>query len=283
MGAISNNTSEAYLKKARQEIAAWESRKRGCLARLGDFALDPAARLTVSLVPKSLQETATEMVEKSLRLAAHSVKFSVDSQALSRKRIECLGRKKALGLRLRACDALAKEFWNSHCAYAAAQGSAAGVIGFAGIVADISFTLSITIREIRTIALCYGYGPTDPLESDYALHVLRLVSSNKSEARAEIVRSLKEIEQSLAQAVARKNSPGRGKEIAARFKYLMTTEEYAKSLAFDLLQRRALQCLPVTGVVTGATFSAAYANDIGRTAYMCYRRRFIEQSKMRFS
>lgn len=277
MGAISSKTSDAYLVKARREIAAWENGKRSYLARFGDFALDPAARLASNLVPQSLYKATTGMVEKSLHLAAHSVKFSVDSQAITRKRIKCLGRKKALGLRLMACDALAKEFWNSHCVYAAAQGAAAGAIGLAGIVADISFTLSITIREIRTIALCYGYGPTDPLEIDYALFVMRLVSSSKGIARAKIVGRLKEIERIRAQTVVPKNSRGDSKEKAARFKYLTTTEEYAKSLALDLLQRRALRYLPIAGVVTGATFSVAYANDIGRTAYMCYRRRFLEQ------
>jgi hypothetical protein len=46
----------------------------------------------------------------------------------------------------------------------------------------------------------------------------------------------------------------------------------------DLLRRNALQLIPIAGAVTGATLNAAYLNDIGRAAYVCYRRRFIDDS-----
>jgi hypothetical protein len=190
---------------------------------------------------------------------------------LARERAGAIGRKRALVPQLRACDTLARKFWRSHCGYAAAQGAATGLAGLAGFIADLPLTLSIAIREIRTIGICYGYSTTNVEETDYVLHVLRAGSSSEPRVRAESLFILKELESSL-----RKKGPGSANQAeSCHVRYLMTIEQYAKSLGLDLIRRNVLQLVPISGAVTGASFSAMYANDIGRAAYMCYRRRFI--------
>jgi EcsC protein family len=47
-------------------------------------------------------------------------------------------------------------------------------------------------------------------------------------------------------------------------------------LAIDLIRRKALQAVPFAGPVIAASFNAAYMNDVARAAYMCYRRRWID-------
>jgi hypothetical protein len=269
MSKNSGLAAEGYLRQARQEIAAWETGQRSYFARLGDFALNPAAKLTARMVPQSIQVKAGQVIEKTLRQTAEAGKFSVDDKAITKQRSKHLGRKKALGLRLKACDELAKQYWNSHCGYAAAEGAATGVIGLAGFVADIPLILSIAIREIRTIALCYGYSSSDPRETEYVLEVLRLTSSGHGAARTAGLKTLKELEQKIAHTVPQKKT--------ASTKPDTSLHEFAKSLAIELVQRRALQVVPIAGAVTGAAFNAAYANDVGRTAFMCYRRRFLHE------
>jgi hypothetical protein len=277
MGSASRFNSEAYLKKARQEIVEWEGGKRGYWARFGDFALNPAAKLTAKMVPRAVEKTACQVIEKTLRLTAQAGKFSVDVQGISRKRLKRLGKKKVLGQRLKACDDLAKRYWNTHCGYAAVEGAATGVIGFAGLMADIPLILSIAIREIRTIALCYGYSAAHPPETDYALHILRLGSTNEKDIRADTLKHLRKMESVLTPAAVAKPSARTKKKKRSDGSEFFSLQEYAKSLAIELVQRRALRLLPVAGVVTAASFNAAYAHDIGRTAFMCYRRRFIEE------
>ena len=59
---------------------------------------------------------------------------------------------------------------------------------------------------------------------------------------------------------------------------LAAIREFAKSLGIQLTKRKALQAVPIVGALIGASFNAVYANDIGRAAFMCYRRRFIEEN-----
>ena len=229
--------------------------------------LNPAAKWTAGMVPRSIQNAATQAIEKTLLLAAQAGGFSVDHLSITKEREKTLLRKRAQGVRLKACDKLAKRYWTSHCAYAAAQGATTGLAGVAGFVAEIPLILSITIREIRTIGLCYGFPTTQPEETNYLLHVLRLGSTNDPDVRLESLTALKAIEGESLDAGGNKKSNG--------VKYLISMQQYARSLAVDLMRGQALQLIPIAGAVAGASFNAAYANEIGRAAYLCYRRRFL--------
>lgn len=277
MATPSSLTSEAYLRAARQEIAAWENPRRGYLARLGDMALNPAAKFTARLVPDQVQNAVSLAIEKSLRLAAHAGKFSVDNASIFKERIAKLGRKRLLGTRLKTCDAMAKRFWNSHCGYAAAEGAATGLAGFAGFVADVPLILSIAIREIRSIAACFGYDGKGREEIDYVLHILRLASTGEEADKIESLNALHELERRFAQQAAAAEAGERQK--IPPVKHLISLQEYAKSMALGMIKRHALQMVPLAGAVTGASFNALYANDVGRAAYMCYRRRFLLEAE----
>ncbi len=198
-------------------------------------------------------------------------------KGITGRRLRSLGKKRGLGSQLKACDELARRFWTSHCGYAAAEGAATGLIGFAGFVADIPLILSIAIRSIRTIALCYGYSAAHPPETDYALHILRIGSTNEKDIRLATLKLLKNLEFSIAAEAKLKSLSRPPTKKGSAGPQFFSLQEYAKSMAIELIQRRALRLLPVAGVVTAASFNAAYAHDIGKTAFMCYRRRFIEE------
>ena len=275
MGKDPDFKPEDYVRAARQEIAAWERGKRGYLTRISDAVLNPAARLTAKMAPQSARKAAGKVIEKTLRSIAQAGQFSVDAEAINKRRTKRLGRRRAVGSQLKACDALAKGSWTSHCGYAAAEGAATGVMGFAGFVADIPLILSIAIREIRTIGLCYGYSTTELSETDYVLHILRIGSSGDAGVKLESLLVLKALEKAMVKFHNQKRLKPDTTTPSKNVQYLITIQEYAKSLAVELVQRRALQLVPLTGALTGASFNAAFANDIGRAAYMCYRRRFL--------
>lgn len=259
-----------YVAKAQREIARWERSRRGALGRLGDTALAPAAMLTERFVPPWLRETSAFVIEKTLRLATHASALSVDEKAVVRDHDRLLLAKNSVGEELRICETLAKKHWSAHCKYGAAQGAAMGFAGVAGFLADVPLVISLAIREIRLIGLSFGYRVTTPAEVDYILHILRIASSVDEDARAESLAALKKIE-----ADARVNRKRRGKKDLPRVRYLVSLEEYSRSLAMQIIRRGILHFVPLAGVITGASFNAAYTNDVGRSAYMCYRRRFL--------
>ncbi len=106
----------AYLTKARQEIETWENGKQGYLATLGDFVLNPAAKLTEKTIPKPVQNAASKVIEQTLRLMARAGEFSVDVKGADRKVKKRLKGKRAFGQQFTVRDELAKNLWASHCA-----------------------------------------------------------------------------------------------------------------------------------------------------------------------
>ena len=58
---------------------------------------------------------------------------------------------------------------------------------------------------------------------------------------------------------------------------LASMRQFAKSLGVQLTKRKALQMVPVVGALVGASFNATFVNDVGRAAFMSYRRRRITE------
>jgi EcsC protein family len=263
-----------YVARAHREIARWERSRRGAIGKLTDFVLGPAGVFTERMVPPWLKTSAAVVIEKSLRLAAYASALSVDENAVVLERNRLISRKKGVAESLRLRDDLAKKHWVNHCKYAAAEGAAAGLTGIIGFVADVPLVISLAIREVRLIGLCFGYHVNTPAEVDYILHVLRIGSSVDPKSKASSLDALKKIEaHQRRQACGPRKQSCSGEQL--RFRYLVSLEEYSRLLSLQLIRRGVLHFVPFAAAITGASFNAAYAHDVGRAAYMSYRRRFL--------
>lgn len=252
----------------------WERAKRGAIGKLGDAALSPAAMLTERVVPSWLRESSAFVIEKTLRLAAYASALSVDEKAAVRAHGRLVLERHSVGEELNVCEKRAKKHWSDHCKYGAAQGAAMGLAGVTGFLADVPLIISVVIREIRMIGLSFGYRVTTPMEVDYVLHILRMASSVDDDARAESLAALKKIE--ARARLEKQHRKRRGAKDLPKVRYLVSLEQYSRSLAMQMIRRGLLHFVPLAGVITGASFNAAYAHDVGRAAFMCYRRRFLE-------
>jgi hypothetical protein len=63
----------------------------------------------------------------------------------------------------------------------------------------------------------------------------------------------------------------------SRLSAIAALRQFARSLGIQVTKRKALQMVPVVGAVVGASFNATFVNDVGRAAYMSYRRRWIAE------
>ena len=54
----------------------------------------------------------------------------------------------------------------------------------------------------------------------------------------------------------------------------------ARSFGVQLTKRKALQTLPAVGALAGALLNGKLAKEIGLTAYMCYRRRWLAERRL---
>lgn len=178
---------------------------------------------------------------------------------------------------LAAADRAAQHYWNWNLSYAATEGGAAGTAGIFGLAADIPALFTIVIRLIQQVSVCYGYDPTKPEERDYVIHILRTGSAGDVKAKLEALMFLKQLETILLKVSWKKMTAEFAAKQISQLSLLAAVRQFAKTLGINLTKRKALQMVPLIGAIVGASFNATYANDIGRTAFMSYRRRWIAE------
>jgi hypothetical protein len=263
-----------YTENARQEIIEWEAQGPGFLGQVGDFVLWPVQKAAEALVPEGVQEAVNKAIVSGLRGLSKTSRALVD---VSEVRSRLVDLRQSEGQMLRGSDLAAQHYWNWHIAYAAAEGGATGGAGIFGLAADIPGLFTISIRLIQQIATCYDYDISEDMEQEYGLQVLRTGSTGDMKAKLEFLIGLKEVEQILLNVAWKNMNEALARRELSKHAALAALRQFAKSLGVQITKRKALQMVPVVGALIGASFNASFVNDVGRAAYMNYRRRWITE------
>jgi EcsC protein family len=272
--------SDDYVSKAKQEIYQWEHEGPSWLAQVGDFILWPATKAADLLIPDGVQDAVGKAIETFLIGISNLSDLTFD-QADVRQRVATeratFGRSRGMWSKLAAADRAAQHYWNWNLSYAVAEGAGAGAGGLPGLAADIPALFTLVIRLIQQVSVCYGYDPTKPEERDYVIHILRTGSAGDIKTKLEALMFLKQLETILLKVSWKKMTADLAAKQISQLSLLAAVRQFAKSLGINLTKRKALQMVPIIGAIVGASFNGIYANDIGRTAYMSYRRRWIAE------
>jgi len=269
-----NRTDQDYIRAAKVEIEEWESQSPGFLNHLGDFMLRPIQGAAKALIPARVQDAVAKAIHKLLS-GLNSAARLVNNDKRIRRRVEEASNK--YNDELRAADEVARHYWKRNVAGGMGEGGATGALGLVGLVADIPALLTISLRLVQQIGICYGYDVKSYEEQEYIMHVLRIGSTSSLKAKMEFLVGLKHIEQIMLKVSWNKVSEDLARKEIGRYSILAAMRQFAQMLGIQLTRRKALQLVPVIGALTGASLNAVYINDVGRTAFMLYRRRRIAE------
>lgn len=275
-----------YVEIVKTELAHWEKRKPGYIADVANFILTPFLRLVEKIVPDAIQDTIAKGIQVSLAGLHHLSKKTLYKGKINEE-IDALMEQYSdewpdfFDVELMSRDTEAKNVWNWHCAYATIEGAGSGVMGLPGLAADIPLLMSISLREIQSISLCYGYDPNSDLEKEYILQILNTASATDLGTKQAAMITLKQCEQILLKVTWKKMAESAATKEISKTAFLYALREFAKQLGIRLTKRKLLQMIPVIGALIGGAFNYIYVKDIGETAYMCYRRRFLEEKTKR--
>ena len=272
-----------YLEKAKDEVRLWENEKPSLLGKVANVLVAPAEKAAEKLTPVKIQEAVGRAIEGCLTFLAKQSPRTFDAAKIRagvQKRAEALagGSPPDFAHALEAADERAQQSLNWHVAYAAGEGGATGMAGFAGLAADIPALFGILIRQIQEIATCYGYNVDAVEEREYMLHILRTGFASNVKLKVEFLVSLKQFEQVLLQVAWKKMAQDLAAKHMGKTSLLAAMHQFAKTLGFQITKRKALQMIPVIGAVVGASLNGTLAHDVGKAAYMSYRRRRMEEN-----
>ena len=263
-----------YFAAAQREIQEWESAGPGFLTPVTDLVFLPAANVARVLIPAGVQRAVGKATYKALLGLNSATQLLSDKESIYRE-VDAAYCK--CGDEFKAADSAARHYRKWSIAYAAGEGSATGAVGLLGLAADIPALLAIALRLIRKIGTCYGYDMSTESETEHALHVLRVGSAPTLKAKMDLLVALKGIQNTLVRLSLGAIGESLARNEIGRLSVLAGIRQFAERIGVQLTTRKALGLVPVVGALIGGSFNALFMNDVGRAAYMAYRRRRIAE------
>ena len=266
-----------YERQVRQEILDWENRPLTGLqkasAKITDGVMQ-AGKVAGKLVPAPLSNALTQAIETTLTGFASAMKATVNPEGIERQVKE-----KWSGLdcccELQARDEVARKSKRMHISAATAEGAAIGVGGIATTLVDIPAFTALTLRSLADIAVSYGYDPRKEDEQAYLMATFAMLFAVEGKAKHDAMLTLKALEKEFKRGTWK----GANDILARIFGKNIDLREIAKRVGIVLTKKQAARMVPVVGAVVGGTMNGVMMNQATETAFMVYRRRWLEDHR----
>ncbi len=255
-----------YEQKALKKLRAWQAEEPGWGSRLLARPGSKVAEVVQVLVPPKALRVALGGADRLGR------KLSDERSILKRAGVPDLAALRALPLD--ALDRLSRSVTRRALALGGATGAVFGVAGAAGLVADVPTLLTLAMRTIHRVGLCYGEKPAMDDERQLALGIFALVSANSAQEKALAVQAVRAgaplLDEAWRDGVERVTE----REIAKNAT-VYSLQNLARAIGLNLGQRKAAGSIPVLGAAVGAAVNAWYLSDVAHAARCTFQERWL--------
>ena len=258
-------------------IKKWEKeRHHGFHKKVLDVTSKPVDYLIEKIGPdkfKHFEKTVAGTIQTLLTTA----RYTIDPKVLIKRArdhglmITSLSELKTCDLEV--LDRCNRENINFHEKAAAIQGAVLGLGGAFVAIADLTAVLVQDFHMLQEIAFCYSHDPNDRFEKEIILRVIEAAIGG-SDVK---FKALKEIEQLKRMKARKKKTKASQKGTSVLGSKAL--EEYVESLTVALLVRLIPRALPIISMVVSAHSNHEIMEHSGNTAFMVYRKRYIERKK----
>lgn len=251
-------------------IQAWRTEEPSVISKSLGTVFTPVSWLTQKLIP-----------EKAIRSAVYAAikaadKLTADGDIKKSANVSDIG--ELAQKELAFLDKLAANVHHWAIGLATTGGIATGFGGAVTLAADIPATVTLALRTIYKIGLCYGYEPKTDEDRLFILAVLAIPSANSlgdkmialntlHAVRANTETSLVTSSGDTTEATPEKPITKKDTDIAI--------DHLAKAIGLNLTKRKILQLIPAVGAVVGGSVNGWYLKDVGWSARRAYQERWL--------
>ncbi len=246
-----------YEEQQLQDIRSWKEEEPSAVSKGVGAMTAPLAWAVRKAVPEEAilaALTASNSLAKTLARPA---------DLLREAGVESLDDLRALPLE--RLDALADSVHSWAIGFAAAEGAAGGASGLVGLVFDIPASITLALRTIHKIGLCYGYTCSSEEDARFAYGILGASGANVMDDKIAALTMLR----------AEKTVAGRITPDAL----VKAAQALAKQLGIHLTKRKALAAIPLVGAGIGGSVNAWWMREVGWAARRAFQERWLQDSK----
>jgi hypothetical protein len=256
-----------YEKAQVKAIENWKHEEPGVIGQAFEFVTAPLTWLVALIVPVPLVKIAIEGTNTVAQGLADSDDILRDGGVSAIDELRTKG--------LKVSDTLAEDVHNWAIATSGAGGAALGATGVGGVALDVSALITIALRTIHKIGLCYGYDRVDP---QFVLGVLAAASANNRDEKMTALDLLRDVEAKVTEEVIEEQVKDAVKTRIAKAGTFFTARGVGKRLGRNLAQRKALQLVPLVGAVLGGATNISFLRDVGWAARHLFQERWLMEN-----
>ena len=256
-----------YEKEQIDAIERWKQEEPGVMSQAFGFVIEPLAWLVNKVVPK-------RAVRGALNFSNVMAQWLTDSNDVMRDgAVSSIGELRSKSLQL--SDKLADEVHNWAIGLAVIEGAGTGMFGLPGVAADIPALITLALRTIHKIGICYGYECSTDLDKKLVLAILAASSANTLGERASALAALRSVELTLAKVTWKKLAEKAAENQLSKEAALLTIKNLETQLGVNITKRKALVSIPFIGAAVGGSVNGWYVKEIGGSARRAFQERWL--------
>ena len=271
----------AYNEKVRQEIEDWRHPDSTLLDKAFAALTMPIDKAGEALMnAPQLGDTLKQATEKTIITLSDAANWTLDVQDTIEAyrnapdmEVEVKQLEDIKNLPIAVVDKQVKMFKSKYVALTSAQGVATGIVGWAGIPADVIGLITANLRAISEYATYYGFDMSSENEQLFAMSLLGIATStSRSERQAALNDTFSIVATKDAETLAFNKI---SEEVMSR-----VLRQTATKVATNLVKTKAAQIIPAVGAVVAGGVNASYTASVCEAAYQCYRQRFLDAQNL---
>ncbi len=257
----------AYEEKQIELIREWEREEPGVVSKAIGILTQPLAWLVQQVIPDAA-------IMGALDFASAIAKSLSDHDDLLRD-AEVSTLAELHDLDLERLDGLADEVHDWAVGVAAAEGAATGAAGLPGMVADVPVVITLALRTIHKIGLCYGYPSNDEVDQKFIFAVLSASGTNSVKEKLASLALLRSLQVILMRQTWKTMSEKAVASQLSKEAGVIALRSLAKQLGVNLTKRKALAAIPVIGAAVGGTANGWWLKEVGWAARRSFQERWL--------
>lgn len=253
-----------------EQIIKWQNEEPSVVSQTINGVLKPVSWLIGKIVPPKAIQGALTAFDGLAELLTDSNDIKRDGGV---DNVEELRIKD-----LQLSDKLANEVHNWANGIAAVEGAGTGTLGLPGLIADIPSLITMSLRVIHKIGLCYGYDCITQTDKQFVYSILSTAGSNSVKEKAASISTLQAINKTIAGVTWKKMAEKATENKFGIEALILAIKQLAKQLGINITRRKALQAIPIIGAGVGAALNIAFINDVAWAARRAYQERWLMEN-----
>jgi len=256
-----------YEQQQYDAIKQWQNEAPGVVSQTIGKVFKPVSWLMEKVVPQNAVESALGGFNGVAQWLCDVEDIKRDAEVATILEL----RSKSLEL----SDKLANEVHNWAIGAASAEGAAAGFFGLPGMIADVPALITMGLRVIHKIAVCYGYELKNESDQQMVFGIMSAAGSNTMEEKDAAIFLLRQIDKQMTGDELKKmaaNSVIKGIGVDAA---IIAIKNLSKQLGINISKRKAFQAIPLVGLAVGGAMNAQFINDIAWAARRTFQERWL--------